>query len=164
MKSTTHELQLKLTAMSKKSILLFLFAATLFTTKQAHAQLRKIPAEVTNSFSEKFPDATNVEWRDQLIDFKVFFNEDDNKYVAKFSNQGEWKVTEQLIEIETLPKEVELGFSKSQYANWEIKEAAIIETPSSTTQYRIMVAKNNLNKKDLLFSNEGQLLKDNFTF
>ncbi len=41
MKSTIHELQLKLTTMSKKSILLFLFTAFIFATKQTHAQIRK---------------------------------------------------------------------------------------------------------------------------
>ena len=29
-----------------------------------HAQIRKIPAEVTEAFKEKYPNTKNVEWKD----------------------------------------------------------------------------------------------------
>ncbi len=34
-----------------------------------HAQLRKVPADVTEAFKAKFPDAKNVEWKDKLTAF-----------------------------------------------------------------------------------------------
>jgi hypothetical protein len=147
----------------KKKIFIALFAITGFAMNAAHAQLRKIPAEVTNSFAQKFPNATNVEWQDQLVDFKVVFDENDKNYRVKFSNSGEWKMTERIIKKDFLPTSVSKGFSKGEYAKWEIKEVTIVETSENKNQYKITVAKNNLNKKDLLFNTDGQLVKDNFT-
>jgi len=148
----------------KTKLMIALFAIAVSTTNVAHAQLRKIPAEVTNSFAQKFPNATNVEWKDQLVDFKVAFDVNDKKYEAKFSNKGEWKVSIQEISVDKLPKKVVNGFSKSEYAQWEIKSVAFVQMPRKNNQYKITVAKNELNKKDLLFSPDGQLLKDSFTF
>lgn len=148
----------------KKKIIIALFTAAAFSVNTAHAQLRKIPAEVTNSFTQKFPNATNVEWQDQLVDYKVVFEEKDKNYRAKFANTGEWKITERIIKKDFLPTTVAKGFSKGEYAKWEIKEVTILETPENKTQYKITVAKNSLNKKDLLFNSDGQLVKDNFTF
>ena len=118
----------------KKKILIALVAVTGFSMNTAHAQLRKVPAEVTNNFSGKFPDATNVEWQ------------------------------ERIIKLDYLPKAVKKGFSKGEYGKWEIREVTILETPENKSQYKITVAKNNINKKDLLFNADGQLVKDNFTF
>ena len=74
----------------KKKILIALVAVTGFSMNTAHAQLRKVPAEVTNNFSGKFPDATNVEWQDQMVDFKVTFDENDKNYeLCKYPNYFE---------------------------------------------------------------------------
>ena len=50
------------------------------------------------------------------------------------------------------------------YDELEIREVTILETPENKSQYKITVAKNSINKKDLLFNADGQLVKDNFTF
>jgi hypothetical protein len=55
------------------------------------------------------------------------------------------------------------GFSKSKYADWEMKEFYLIELPDDVVQYRVHIAKNDVQKKNLLFSSEGQLIKDNIT-
>jgi hypothetical protein len=148
----------------RKKIFIALVAVTGFSMQAAHAQLRKVPAEVTNNFTGKFPDATNVEWQDQLVDFKVTFDEKDKNYVVKFMNDGAWKSTERIIKLDYLPKSVKKGFSKGEYAKWEIREVTILETPENKNQYKITVAKNNINKKDLLFNADGQLVKEDFTF
>lgn len=148
----------------KKKIIITLFAIVVFSVNTLHAQLRTIPAEVTNGFTEKYPDATNVVWQDQLVDYKVSFDENGNTYKAKFSNKGEWKITERQIALEFLPKSVNKGFSKSEYADWEIMDLSIVKTPESDRQYKLTVAKNKINKRDLLFNEDGYLVKDNFTF
>jgi hypothetical protein len=57
------------------------------------------------------------------------------------------------------------GLSKSKYASaeWEIRVVTTMYLPGGVVQYNIQVAKSDLVKKNLLFSNEGQLLKDNNT-
>jgi hypothetical protein len=79
-------------------------------------------------------------------------------------NDGAWKSTERIIKLDYLPKSVKKGFSKGEYAKWEIREVTILETPENKNQYKITVAKNNINKKDLLFNADGQLVKEDFTF
>ena len=60
-------------------------------TYTVNAQIRKLPAEVTNSFSEKYPDAKNVEWKDKLSNFSADFEWKDEKYEAHFNKKGDWQ-------------------------------------------------------------------------
>jgi uncharacterized protein YxeA len=148
----------------KKIFIIGLIGLTGITVNTAYAQLRKIPAEVTNSLIGKFPNATNIEWKDQLVDFKAAFDADGKKYEAKFTNKGEWKLTVIELSINKLPKRVSLGLLKTDYAEWEITGLALVQSPKKNNLYKITVAKNNINKKELLFNPDGQLVKDSFTF
>lgn len=138
------------------------FALTLITTI-SFAQIRKIPAEVTNAFQEKYPEAKSVEWRDKLSSFTASFQLDSTTYVAQFSNKGEWENTEEAIDESELPEEVNAGFDKSKYADWNITRVTKIELPGDEFQYRIEVAKGDIKKRNLYFNSEGRLLKDKLT-
>jgi hypothetical protein len=48
-------------------------------------------------------------------------------------------------------------------AEWEIRVVTELYLPGNVVQYQLLVAKSDLIKKNLLFSSEGQLLKDNKT-
>src|SRR5215211_7467887 len=91
---------------------LFIFLA--INTTNTFAQLRKIPAEVTNAFQEKYPNAKSVEWRDKLSSFTASFQQDSTTYIAQFSSKGEWENTEEAIDESELPEEVKNGFDKSR--------------------------------------------------
>ena len=143
-----------------------LILASLCIVQLAAAQIRKIPAAVTNAFSDKYPHAKNVEWKDELKDFKVVFSMEvpaASKYSAKFTKDGEWKVTEKEITEKELPAAIRQSLSESLYAEWEVRSVYILYFPDETSEYHIIVAKNDINKKNLLFSKEGRMLKDNFT-
>jgi len=127
------------------------------------AQLRTIPAAVTDALKSRYPNATGVSWKDRLSYFVANFGMDNQKYEARFTENGEWKSTEKAIEEDQLPDNVKDGFSKSKYADWEMKEFYLIELPDDVVEYRVHIAKNDVQKKNLLFSNEGQLIKDNIT-
>lgn len=129
----------------------------------ADAQVRKIPADVTNAFSEKYSDAKNVEWKDKLSAFAATFELSGDKYEARFNKKGEWLSTEKEISIDDLPSSVKDGFSKSKYADWETKSTYLLEIPGDKKQYRIHVSKSSVQKKILLFDEDGKLLKDNIT-
>jgi hypothetical protein len=45
-----------------------------------------------------------------------------------------------------------------------MKYTSFIELPDEVTQYRILVAKNDIQKKNLLFNSDGKLLRENITF
>ncbi|HRN56032.1 MAG TPA: PepSY-like domain-containing protein [Agriterribacter sp.] len=147
----------------KKVFLLIVLIGAVSFMETANAQIRKIPAEVTNAFAEKYNDAKNVEWKDNLSAFIASFEQDGEQYEAKFNKKGKWQSTEKQVEISDLPGTVNDGFEKSKYAEWEVKSVYEIELPGDVKQYRVRVAKSDIQQKNLLFNEKGKLLKDNLT-
>jgi hypothetical protein len=127
------------------------------------AQLRKIPSEVTDAFSEKYPQAKGVEWKDKLSAFSAGFNLDDKHYLASFSNKGEWQNTEQDIEESELPAVIKDSYGKTKYADWKINKVTKIELPDNVLQYRVEIGSGDIKKRRLLFNTDGRLLKDGLT-
>lgn len=145
-----------------------LAAITAFMLLSFHtvsAQIRKVPAAVTEAFKAKYPNATNVEWKDKITNgFAADFDlNGGHKHEARFTTKGEWRYTEQEIGENGLPEAIKEGIKKSKYAEWEIRTAYRIDLPNDVTQYRAQVKKGDIQKKNLLFNNEGRLLKDNIT-
>jgi len=149
--------------MKKYVIASLILGLTSLAVIPSFAQIRKIPSEVTEALKEKYPDAENISWKDKLTVFAASFELNNEKYEARFNDKGEWKSTEKEISDSELPEEVKDGFEKSKYADWQQKFVYSIEMPNDEMQYRILVAKNDFQKKNLLFNNEGKLLKDNIT-
>ena len=140
-----------------------LFAILAIFTTDSFAQIRKIPAEVTNAFQEKYPHATSVEWRDKLSSFTASFQLDSTTYIAQFSSKGEWENTEEAIDESELPEAVKAGFDKSRYTEWTMGQVTKIELPDDEVQYKIEVAKGDIKKRNLFFNSEGRMLKDKLT-
>lgn len=138
-------------------------AGMLASITPASAQLRKVPAEVTEAFREKFPHADKVEWKDKLSAFQASYEEDGVHYTAKFNSKGEWLQTEKDIEEDALPGAVKDGFDKSKFTEWELKSVSRIESKDNAVQYRIFVKKSNVEKKYLYFNEEGRLIRENIT-
>ena len=134
-----------------------------FTSINGFAQIRKIPAEVTEAMKEKYPDAQNISWRDKLAVFVASFEMNNGKYEARFNDKGEWKSTEMEIAENDLGQEVKDGFEKCKYSDWQILNVYQIDLPNDEMQFRILVSKNDIQKRNLLFNSEGKLLKDNYT-
>ena len=143
--------------------LLLLLSLIIATVSTSFAQVRKIPSEVTEAFKDKYPNATNVEWRDKLSSFSAVFESDDIQYEARFNSKGEWQLTENEIEESDLPEAVKEGFDKSKYADWEIGKVHKIELADGSLQYRVESIKNDVRKKNLYFNSEGRLIKDRIT-
>jgi hypothetical protein len=149
--------------MKKQMIVSFLSVSLAIIAWPSFSQIRKIPPEVTQALKDKYPDADHISWKDKLTVFAANFDMDSEKYEARFSGKGEWKSTEKEIAETELPEPVKDGFDKSKYADWEMKDICLVELPDEIIQYRIYIAKNDIRKKNLLFSGGGQLLKDNIT-
>jgi hypothetical protein len=138
-------------------------AGLLFTFQQSGAQIRKIPAEVTDAFKVKYPDASAVEWKDKLTVFQADFELKDEKFQARFNSAGEWQETEKSIEEDDLPAPVSEGFGKSKFTEWEVREVSMIDKKDGARQYRILVKKSDIEKKYLFFDKDGKLLRDAYT-
>ena len=129
----------------------------------AHAQIRKVPAEVTEAFKAKYPDTKNVEWKDKLTGFQASYEMKGVQYQSKFSNKGEWLQTEKNISEEALPAPVKDGYGKSKYTDWQLKEVSQIESKDNSIQYRLFVRKSGVEKKYLYFNPDGKLVRDEIT-
>ncbi|HVS97314.1 MAG TPA: PepSY-like domain-containing protein [Puia sp.] len=149
----------------KKSLYLPLFLGFFLVTGHVDAQFRSIPGVVTDSFKTRYPTATDVNWSDKLSNFQATFLLGKDKYTAKFDTKGVWLGSSKRIAKNDIPAAVKDGLSKSKYASaeWVIKTVTIYYNPGNVTQYGILVQKSDIQKKNLLFSSEGQLLKDNST-
>ncbi len=144
-----------------KKVLFLLLAVGLAIV--TNGQVRKIPASVTGAFKEKYPHATNVEWRDKVTGFAATFDENGKHREAKFNSKGVWEETEVMINEEEMPGAVKGGLEKSKYSDWEVKKVRRIEMPGDVVQFKVEVEKSDIQKKNLLFSSDGKLLKDNIT-
>ena len=135
-----------------------------FLCFSASAQLGKIPSAVTEAFAKQYPSAQQVSYEDNLSVYSVQFVSDTIKMIARYNAKGVWKGSEKLSRFEDLSTEVKDGFSKSKYADWQIKDVYILLLPESAgggEQYRIRVANGDLNKKALYFNRTGRLVRDN---
>jgi len=138
-------------------------AFSLLLSTSTFAQLRKIPAEVTDAFSTKYPDAKEVEWKDRLTNFTAGFSSDGKSYLASFNKKGEWQSTEQEVEESELPDVIKDSFSKTKYSDWEISKVIKIELPGDEEQYKLEIASGDIKKRNLYFNIKGRLLKDKLT-
>jgi hypothetical protein len=129
----------------------------------ATAQFRKIPAVVTDSFKTKFENATKVSWKDNISNFQASFKIDNDNAKAYYSSKGEWLKTERSYSIDGLAEEIKDGLKKSKYASWPVKEILYVEEHNKQPQYKVLVRKGDLQKKNLYFSTTGQLLDDSIT-
>ena len=144
--------------MKLRLIFLFvLFAAIV------NAQIRKIPAEVTDAFKERYPHAEKVSWKDNLTNFEAQFTLNGYKMNADFNSKGEWIDSERKIRFEELPTAVQDGFSKSKYTDWEKTDIIELDKNGDDLQYRILVKKSSVQKKYLYFDTNGKLLRDAVT-
>ncbi len=128
-----------------------------------NAQLRKIPADVTDAFASRYPHATRVAWKDKLQYFEADFELNGITISASFSSKGDWEGSERVISFDDLPDEVRDGFLKSKYVDW--KKNSMFETQElgKPLRYRISVQKSGIQKKNLYFDTNGKLLKESIS-
>ena len=145
--------------MNKKILMLFLMIG--LSTAVLQAQIRKVPAEVTDALKAKYPGADKVEWKDKITFFEAQFMLDNAEMTVDFSPKGEWQETDKKISFDQLPASVKDGFKKSKYNDWTPGSVTQIDKNDKSLQYRIYVEKNSLvQKKFLYFNAQGQLEKE----
>lgn len=149
--------------MSKRTF--SLIAAFVIFVFSVSAQIREIPKEIRETFFNQYPKAENTEIKDQLLQVKVLFTMEGEKYIATYNNKGEWKESEKETSFEKLSETVKDGFNKSKFANkeWKVAETRIIFPHDGDEQSRIKVEKNDLQKKYLYFNKDGRLLRETIT-
>jgi len=157
----TNSFEKSIMSVSKK--LMFFIASIFLMATAAQAQFGSVPGVVTDSFKVKYPNAKTVTWRDNIGSYQATFKLDSTTYNAKYNKKGEWQSTEKKIQTSAIPAAVKDGLSKSKYADWRVGTVTERYLPGDKTIYIIFVSKSDINRKNLTFASDGQLLKDNVT-
>ena len=149
--------------MKRFFFLFFVAAALLFSGFKSQAQITKAPDEVKQAFTQKYPDATEADYSNKLVETDITFKENGANCKARFSNKGEWIATSKQTSFESLPEAVHDGFNKSKYADWQVDDVYEIYQPGKDMEYKVEVEKNTVQKKNLFFNAKGKMLRDNIT-
>lgn len=112
----------------------------LFSCGKAKKEEDKAPEKVETAFKQKFPTATDVEWKKENdTEWEAEFKMDGKEYSANFNADGQWQETENEIEITAIPAVIKTNVD-SVYAGYEIEEAEVSET-SKGKQYELKLEK-----------------------
>ena len=145
--------------MKHRSLLIFFIGFGTLT----FAQIRKIPAEVTDAFSARYPHAEKVSWKDKISSIEAQFILNGFEMSADFSSKGDWQRTERKIKFSDLHGEVMNGFTKSKYADWQKVFVVEVDESGEPIVYRILVKKSGIQKKYLFFNSTGKLTREAIT-
>jgi Putative beta-lactamase-inhibitor-like, PepSY-like len=137
------------------SILILLLTASF----QSNAQVTSIPAQAKENFFKQYPDAKNVQWENDVVNVNARFEQDSNQMNAEYNNKGIWKRTLKDWTYDKLTTDVKDGFAKSKYAGNQVLDVKVLYLPGYVIQYRLKVAKNNIENKFLFFNTEGRLVR-----
>ena len=143
-----------------KSVRFFALLITMLTISVAgHAQVTSIPEQAKENFFRQYPEAKNIQWENDVVNVNVRFEQDTNKMNAEYNNKGIWKRTLKEWTYDKLTADIKEGFTKSKYAGNQVLDVKMLYLPGYVIQYRIKVAKNNVENKFLFFNTEGRLIR-----
>lgn len=116
-----------------------------------------IPAQVLNSFNEKYP-GISVQWEKDVNSYKAEFRLNGKDADAWFSTNGDWVRTEVDILKTDLPQVVVDAVQKA-YEGYVIDDADWIETPSQN-YYDVDIEKGGSADIHVHVTTDGTILKN----
>ena len=140
----------------KATILAVVLSLTAFS--YLDAQVINIPDKAKKHLGEKYPDAKQVDWRNNAVNYNATFVLNGSKHTAHYTIDGDWDFTEEKIDQATLPDSVKTSVKNSRYANWKVSSTAIVENNKGEKLYRIEFKKG-IEKKYLFFDSAGKEVK-----
>lgn len=143
----------------KPICLLSILVSILISSTEGYSQVTSIPEQAKENFFKQYPDAKNVQWENDLVNVNARFEVDSNTMNAEYNNRGIWKRTLKDWTYDKLTDDVKDGFTKSKYAGKQVLDVKVLYLPGYVIQYRIKVAKNDVEKKFLFFNTEGRLIR-----
>lgn len=136
----------------------FVYIIFLIAGFNAKAQSENVPSSIADIFYLQYPYASNIKVdkkeRSVLVDF-IMKNE---SYHAVYE-KSEWKFTLMDYDYQRLPAKVKAEFKKTQYAENEVLETAVIYTPNGFEEYRIKLKNNELRNRYIYFNEKGRLIR-----
>jgi len=137
-----------------KTTILTVFVA--FAIGNANAQRIKeseVPAAVISSFQNNFKGIKAERWGKESGNYEAEFDLKDKEASATFAPDGKWIETEVEIPMSEMPKAAAEYIAKN-YDGKRVRETAKITTADGKVKYEAEIR-----KQDLLFDENGNLLK-----
>lgn len=144
-----------------KAAMMFALGALVFTACDDDDNRFQVPEAVQGAFTQKYGNATRVEWDMEKQYVVAEFWKDSREHDAWFTMEGSWLMTEIDYgrQIAELPQAVQEGFSASQYAQWIIDDIDKIERTGYEDVYKIEVEQGK-QEMDLYFDAIGNLFRE----
>jgi hypothetical protein len=129
---------------------------------QLIAQVINVPNKSEKHFSEKYPKAANVNWKNNVTDYSASFDQDNLKHKAHYHMDGVWDYTETFLTEDKFPADVKSALTKSRYSEWKILSADLVENNKGEKMYRYELKKG-IEKKYIFFDKDGKEIKSKST-
>ena len=126
------------------------------------AQVVNVPNKSEKHLTEKYPEAKNVNWSNNVKNYTAKFIVNDEKYKAYYNIDGSWDFTEVEMDYSKFPAPVATSFKNSRFADWKMESSAFVENNKDEKLYRVEVKKG-LEKKYVFFDKDGKEIKTNAT-
>ena len=116
-----------------------------------------VPEAVTQALKQKYPSATDVDWKQKSSYFVAVCWLDGKDSNIWFDANGNWWMTESEVYWNDVPGAVQTAFNNSEYANWVQDDYYFLLYPLQPMQYVIEVKQGN-QKYQLFYSEDGGLM------
>ncbi len=142
----------------KKAILLFLIVLTSSVVFSQEYKESELPAQVINSFKEKFTPQGKVVWTKSSGNFIATFKTDNQTTKSVFTPEGKCTETLYQIDYKELPGDI-ITYISANFKDAKIKESAMRETPGENDHYYISLKKEGVDAlAEITFDLKGALL------
>ena len=114
----------------------------------------ELPQLALEIFYTKYEGATNVVWTRNYSQYLVSFTYNEKQSTGRFTNAGDWLITQTPIEYEDIPAEVIASLRESEFKFWIIQDQNHEDTPKFGELYRLVMY-DNTETKPLYFEEDG---------
>lgn len=143
--------------MKKKILLILAVAIGLAACEDDDLQNSDIPSVVLNGFSEKFPNATGVEWEKDQNLYEAEFHIDSIEHDAIVNPEGSVLKYKYDLPYEELPEVVQTSIT-SNFDNAKVDEVEVLQI-SGDTYYQVEFDGDG-NENHVIFNEEGEVASD----
>lgn len=134
--------------------------ATSCSDDEDDVPVSNVPAAVTKSFNEMFPNVSKVEWERYSPYYVADFDVNTFDTDAWFSPDGTWAMTEtdygSLVSM--LPIQMQDAFNNSDYTDWIVDDVQLYERVADTFSL-IEVETQGMPEVGVFISSDGNILK-----
>jgi hypothetical protein len=144
----------------KKTLSVAFIIALSWISLTCPAQQQAIPNAVTTHFTNMFPEAKKIEWRNKSDNIQVIFWQKNMQCEAKFKPDGRWLSTERQISTDSIPDKIRKALKSNDYTGWSVLKTFIVQAGDNTAQYRLVVSNKEMSRKLLCFDRQGQPIRN----